>query len=316
MKEIIVIAVGGNSLVDEGSRHISYEEQLKRVRLTAVRIASIMEREYTVAITHGNGPQVGHILLQSSYAKKVDPFIPEIPLDIANAYTQASIGYILAQTIENELKKRRNRKKITTVVTRVVVDKNDPAFDNPTKFIGPWYPKEEAKILEKEYGWIMKEDSGRGYRRVVPSPEPKKIVEIETIRTLIQKRVSVVCVGGGGIPVIEEDGEYRGVSAVIDKDLASSLLAEGIKAVIFLISTQVDAVYLDYGKPYARKIEKMTVKEAEKYLKEGHFPPGSMGPKIEAGIKFLSSGGKRVIITNPFYMVEALEGKKGTEIVP
>ncbi len=315
MKEYIVIAVGGNSLVEKGTRYISYEAQQKRVKLTAVRIAEIMEKDYTVAITHGNGPQVGDILLQSFFAKKQEPLLHETPLDIANAYTQASIGYILSQAIENELGKRKNKKRIATIVTRVVVDEEDSAFKNPTKFIGPWYTKEEAEELQKEYGWIMKEDSGRGYRRVVPSPMPKEIVEVETIKTLLSADISVICVGGGGIPVVRKNGELVGIHAVIDKDLASSLLATQINATTLLISTQVDAVYLNYGKPYAQKIKKITVKEAEKYLEEGQFPPGSMGPKIKAGIEFLKKGGKRVIITDPYHMVDALNGKEGTEIV-
>jgi len=267
-----------------------------------------------VVITHGNGPQVGFILLRSELASHV---LHTVPLDSCGADTQGAIGYMIQQSLYNEFLKRGMRKQAVTVVTQVVVDKDDPAFQNPTKPIGPFYTEEEAKRLAAERGWVVKDDAGRGWRRVVPSPIPQEIVEQEAIKALIEQGFVVIGVGGGGIPVVrQEDGSLRGVEAVIDKDYASSLLASGIGADLFLISTAVEKVALNYGQPNQVWLDRMTVAEAKRYLAEGHFPPGSMGPKIEAIIQFLERGGKEAIITSPENIERALAGETGTRIVP
>lgn len=316
MKEVVVIAIGGNSLVDIKDKFTPFEKQKQIINVTAKGIAEIIGMGYRVALTHGNGPQVGYLLLQSHYAQELQRELPPIPLDIASSYTQASIGYLLQQAISAELKEKKTNSEIVTVVSQVVVEKDDPAFKNPTKFIGTWYPKDKAKELREKMGWIMKKDSIRGYRRVVPSPEPKEIVEIESIKKLLNANISVICVGGGGIPVVRENGRLKGVAAVIDKDLASALLAKKLGASYLLISTQVEYVYTNFGKLTQRPIKKMTLKEAEEYLKEGEFPEGSMKPKIEASIRFIKAGGKKVVITDPHHIVSAFLGKTGTTIVP
>jgi carbamate kinase len=272
----------------------------------------MVEQGWKIAITHGNGPQVGFILLRSELASHV---LHTVPLDSCGAETQGSIGYMIQQSLYNELKKRSINKCIATVVTQVRVKKNDPAFKNPTKPIGPFYEEDKAEKCEKVRGWSMVEDADRGWRRVVPSPMPIRIIEQDVIKTLIAQGVVVIGVGGGGIPVVEEAGKLKGVEAVIDKDLASALLAVGIKADLFLISTAVEKVALNFGKHNERTLDKMTLAEAKKYHKEGHFPPGSMGPKIQAVINYLQNGGKKALITNPNNIERALLGKTGTWIV-
>ena len=315
MNKIAVVAIGGNSLIKD-KNHQTVEDQYEAVKETAVHIADLIESGFNVVITHGNGPQVGFILLRSEIARKVINLHP-VPLDACGADTQGAIGYAIQRALHNEFRKRGKEKDVVTVVTMVVVDKNDPAFQNPSKPIGPFYTEEEAKEKMEAEKWIMKEDAGRGWRRVVPSPIPRKIVEINAIKTLVEKGFVVVGVGGGGIPVIEdENGQIVGVEAVIDKDYASSLLARELGADYFIISTAVEKVYLNFGMPDQKPIDRMTLEEARKYLKEGHFKEGSMAPKIRAVIEFLEAGGKAAIITSPESIVRAIKGETGTWIVP
>jgi carbamate kinase len=311
MSKTAVIAIGGNSLIKD-EKHQTVPDQFEAARENCAPIANMIEQGWKIAITHGNGPQVGFILLRSELASHV---LHTVPLDSCGAETQGSIGYMLQQSLNNELKSRGINKQIATVVTQVVVKKNDPAFKNPTKPIGPFYEEDKAEKCEKVRGWSMVEDAGRGWRRVVPSPMPIRIIEQDVIKTLINQGIIVIGVGGGGIPVVEKAGKLKGVEAVIDKDLASALLAVGIKADIFLISTAVEKVALNFGKPNECALDKMTLAEAKRYYKEGHFPPGSMGPKIQAVINYLQNGGKKALITNPNNIERALLGKTGTWIV-
>jgi len=276
----------------------------------------MIEAGWDVAIGHGNGPQVGFILRRSEIAAKVEG-MHEVPLDVCGADSQGAIGYALQQTLQNELYKRGIKKSVATLVTQVLVDKDDPAFKNPTKPIGSFMDEPEAHRRHKEMGWEVVEDAGRGWRRVVASPIPKEVVEIDSVKILVDAGVVVITVGGGGIPVIDKgNGEYAGTAAVIDKDYASSLLAQLIKADLFLISTAVEKVALNFGKPDQRWIDRMTLSEAKRYLAEGsHFAKGSMAPKIQAIIWYLESGGKQALITNPENIGRALRGETGTWIV-
>ena len=312
MVEKAVVAIGGNSLIKDQD-HQTVPDQFEAIRETCTHVASMIERGWNVVITHGNGPQVGFSLLRSELASHL---LHTVPLDSCVADTQGTIGYMIQQSLYNEFKRRGIKKQATTVVTQVLVDKNDLAFQNPTKPIGPFYDEEKAQRYRDEQGWSIKEDAGRGWRRVVPSPIPVRIIEHDVIKTLVDQGVVVIAVGGGGIPVIEKDGELKGTTAVIDKDYASSLLAIGIKADLFLISTAVEKVALNFRKPNQKLLDKMTLKEAREYYEEDHFPPGSMGPKIQAIIKFLEKGGKEAIITNPENIERALRGKAGTRILP
>jgi carbamate kinase len=315
-KKVAVVAIGGNSLIKD-DKHKSVEDQYQAAKETTFHIADMIEAGWDVAIGHGNGPQVGFILRRSEIAAKVEG-MHEIPLDVCGADSQGAIGYALQQTLQNELFHRKIKKAVATVVTQVLVDKNDPAFKNPTKPIGSFMDEAEAKRRQKELGWSVVEDSGRGWRRVVASPLPKEVVELESVETLIKSGTVVVTVGGGGIPVIDTgDGEYAGTAAVIDKDFASSLLARLIKADLLLISTAVEKVALNFGKPDQKWIDRMSLAEAKKYLAEGtHFAKGSMAPKIQAIIWFLESGGKQALITNPENIGRALKGETGTWIMP
>jgi len=314
--KLAVLAIGGNSLIKD-KQHETVEDQYKAVCETAKHIVGMVEQGFDVVVTHGNGPQVGFILRRSEIAYKVEGIHP-VPLVNCGADTQGSIGYQIQQALDNEFMRRNIKKKAATVVTQVVVDKNDPAFKNPSKPIGTFYTKEEAEKLQKEHpDWVIINDAGRGYRRVVPSPMPKEIVEQEAIELLVKSGFSVIGVGGGGIPVIRnEKGELEGIDAVIDKDNASSLLAINIKADIFIISTAVEKVYLNFNKPNQKALDKITVAEAKKYIEEGHFAKGSMLPKIQAVIRFLEAGGKEAIITNPESLEKALKGETGTHIYP
>jgi len=313
MENVVVIAIGGNSLIKD-AEHMSVYDQYKAAGETSAHIAGVVQEDYRVVITHGNGPQVGFILLRSEAAKDI---LHQVPLDTCGADTQGAIGYQIAQTLDNELLRRRIDKKVAAVVTQTVVDKDDPGFQNPDKPIGPFYPEETAKEREAKEGWVVREDAGRGWRRVVPSPTPLEIIEEPAIRTLLENDILVVAVGGGGIPVIRKDnGDLEGVAAVIDKDRASCLLAKNLKAEKFIISTAVDKVAIHFGKPEQKDIDTMTVAEAKQYMEEGHFKPGSMKPKIEAAINFLEHGGKEVIITQPHLLEDAIRGKTGTHIVP
>jgi len=315
-RKVAVVAIGGNSLIKD-EKHRSVEDQYQAAKETTYHIADMIEAGWDVAIGHGNGPQVGFILRRSEIAAKVEG-MHEIPLDVCGADSQGAIGYALQQTLQNELFKRGIKKPVATVVTQVLVDKNDKAFQNPSKPIGSFMDETEAKRRVKELGWSVVEDAGRGWRRVVASPLPKEVVELESVETLIKAGTVVVTVGGGGIPVIDKgEGEYVGTAAVIDKDFASSLLARLIKADLLLISTAVEKVALNFGRPDQKWIDRMTLAEAKQYLAEGiHFAKGSMAPKIQAIIWYLEAGGKQALITNPQNIGRALKGETGTWIVP
>jgi len=311
MKKVVVIAIGGNSIIRAGQRG-TIVEQFENVNKTSEQIVSLYQLGYDVVITHGNGPQVGAMLLRSELASSQ---VYSEPLDVCVADTQGSMGYMLQQSIQNILQQNGVNVGIATVITQVVVDKLDPNFQKPNKPVGPFYTKEEAEIKIKEFDWKMVEDAARGYRRVVPSPIPIRIVEEEFIKSAIEKDYIVIAVGGGGIPVVYDDKKLTGVEAVIDKDRATSLLANRLKADIFVISTDADNVYLNYKKHDQIKLEKVKLDEIKKFYSEGHFPPGNMGPKIEAAINFLENGGQEVIITSPELLVEAVQGKAGTKII-
>ena len=315
-KKIAVVAIGGNSLIKD-KNHQTVEDQYQAAKETTYHIADMIEAGWDVAIGHGNGPQVGFILRRSEIAHKVEG-MHEVPVDVCGADSQGAIGYALQQTLQNELQRRGINKPVATVVTQVLVDKNDPAFRNPTKPIGGFMDEAEAKRRERELSWNVVEDAGRGWRRVIASPLPQEVVELESIKHLIEAGVIVVTVGGGGIPVIDAGNrELRGIAAVIDKDFASSLLAQLIHADLLLISTAVEKVALNFGKPDQRWIDRMSLAEAKQYLSEGtHFAKGSMAPKIQAIVWYLEAGGKQAIITNPENIGRALRGETGTLIVP
>jgi carbamate kinase len=315
-RKVAVVAIGGNSLIKD-KHHQTVEDQYQAAKETTQHIADMIEAGWDVAIGHGNGPQVGFILRRSEIAHKVEG-MHEIPLDVCGADTQGAIGYALQQTLQNELYRRDIKKPVATVITQVLVDKDDPAFKNPTKPIGGFMDEAEAIQRRNEMGWSVVEDAGRGWRRVVASPLPVEVVELDSVQALIDAGVVVITVGGGGIPVIDKgEGEYVGTAAVIDKDYASSLLARLINADLLLISTAVEKVALNFGKPEQRWIDKMTLAEAKQYLAEGtHFAKGSMAPKIQAIIWFMENGGKQAIITNPENIGKALKGETGTWIVP
>lgn len=308
---LVIIAIGGNSLITD-AKHMTVLDQYRAAGETSHHIAALVKEGYRIVITHGNGPQVGFILMRSEIAKTQ---LHQVPLESCVADTQGAIGYQVEQTLMNELRRQGIKKQMVSVVTQVVVDKNDPAFKNPTKPIGPFFSPEDAENHRKQDGWAVKEDAGRGWRRVVPSPKPLEIIEQDVINTLLQNDIVVIAVGGGGIPVVRKpNGDLQGCAAVIDKDLASCLLAKNLKADIFVISTGVDKVALNFGKPDQKFIDRMTVAEAEKYLAEGQFPAGSMGPKVAAAIDYLKNGGKHVIITQPHLLEDAIHGKTGTHI--
>jgi len=310
MSKVAVVAIGGNSLIKD-KQHVEVKYQWEAVRETCTHIADMIETGWNVVITHGNGPQVGFILRRNELAAHE---VHTTPMDLIVADTQGSIGYMLQQALNNEFARRGLERRAHTIVTQVLVDRNDPAFQNPTKPIGGFLTEEEAERFARE-GWPVIEDAGRGWRRVVPSPEPVEILEESAIRSAVQAGWVVIAVGGGGIPVIRnEKGELRGVAAVIDKDLASGLLATRIQADLFLISTAVEKVALNFGKPNQRWLDRMTVAEARQYLAEGHFAPGSMQPKIEAVIRYLEQTEGRALITSPENIVRALKGETGTWI--
>jgi len=310
----VVIALGGNALQEPGSPSTA-EAQLAVVRKTCSYLAELNAEGYEMTIVHGNGPQVGRLALSQSIAETENSDLPAMPFDVCNAMTQGYIGYQIQQCLRDALRRRKRDVPVVTLITQVVVDKNDTAFQNPTKPIGPFYTKEEADIISQEKGFSMKEDSGRGWRRLIASPEPKKIIELDSIKRLCDSTI-VILAGGGGVPVIENsDGSLSGIAAVIDKDLSADCFAEAIEADVFLILTGVDRVCINFGKPNQRELDYITVDEAKEYMEQGHFPPGSMLPKIMAGIRFASKfPGKRTIITSLYKALDALEGKAGTEI--
>lgn len=310
-----VIAIGGNSLVKDKA-HQSVQDQYKAVNETCKHIADMIQQDWTVAIGHGNGPQVGFVLRRSEIAYQVEG-IHEVPLDVCGADTQGATGYMLQQNLYNELLERNLDKKVATVVTQVEVDREDPAFQNPTKPIGSFMDQSQAMEKKENDGWSVLEDAGRGWRRVVPSPLPKRVVEEPAVKELVDAGMCVITVGGGGIPVVaDEAGKLVGIAAVIDKDYASSLLASAINAELLIISTAVEKVALNFGKPNQEWLDRMTLEEAKTYFSEGiHFAKGSMAPKIQACIWFLERGGKKAIITNPDNIGRALAGETGTQIV-
>ncbi|HTP01372.1 MAG TPA: carbamate kinase [Anaerolineales bacterium] len=314
-KKIAVIAIGGNSLIKD-PKHQSVEDQYEAAHESCIHIADMIEAGYEVVIGHGNGPQVGFILRRSEIAAKVEG-MHEIALDVCGADSQGAIGYALQQNLQNELRRRGISKPVATVVTQTLVDRNDPAFKSPSKPIGGFMDQAEGKRRQTEMGWTVVEDAGRGWRRVVASPLPQEIVEIEAIKALIAAGVIVISTGGGGIPVIRNSsGNLEGVAAVIDKDFGSSLLANNVGAELFVISTAVEKVALNFGKPDQKWLEKLNLDEAKRYLAEGtHFAKGSMAPKIQAIIRFLEGGGKQALITNPENIGRALKGETGTWIV-
>jgi carbamate kinase len=315
MEKLVIVAIGGNSLVRENGRD-SVQDQYEAVCETAVNIADMVAEGFNVVVTHGNGPQVGFGLRRSEIANEVAG-MPVVPLVNCGADTQGGIGYQIQQALTNEFARRGINKKVATVITQVEVSADDPNFISPTKPVGSVFTLEQAEKMKVEHpDWIFIEDSGRGYRRVVPSPQPIDIVEKDAIKTLINAGFVVIAVGGGGIPVVKkENNTYEGIDAVIDKDFATSLLAEQVHAETLIITTGVSRVCINFGKPNQKALEKITVKETKQYVLENHFPPGSMLPKIEASLSFLEKNGTRVIITNPESLKDAINEKAGTHIV-
>lgn len=311
MARTALVAVGGNSLIRAGEKG-TIAEQLANVRRTAEAILGLIRLGYRLVITHGNGPQVGAQLLRSERAS--DVVYPQ-PLDVCGAASQGEIGYLLTQALQNALDEAGMAVPVVGVVTQTIVSPDDPAMAHPTKPIGPFYSRADAEEKKRQLGWQIVEDAARGYRRVVPSPEPVEIVELDAIRDLVEQGVLVVCTGGGGIPVMRVEGKLMGVEAVIDKDRASALLASLLKVDVFAISTDTDFVYLNYRKPGQTPITAATPAEMEEHHRAGHFPPGNMGPKIESALRFLANGGQEAIITSYEHLCEAMTGLAGTHIV-
>ncbi|MBW2064878.1 MAG: carbamate kinase [Deltaproteobacteria bacterium] len=308
---LAVVAIGGNSLIKDKTK-IAMHHQYEAVKETAVYIADLIESGLDLVITHGNGPQVGFIYRRGELAQHE---LPLVPLDICGADTQGAIGYMIEMALSNELRKRGIKKEICAMVTMALVDRDDRSFKKPTKPIGSFLSKEEALANKEKYGWEVVEDAGRGFRRVVPSPVPREILELDVIRTLVERRYVLIAAGGGGIPVLKsEAGDLQAVEAVIDKDRASSLLARNLGAETFIISTSVDAAYLNFGEKDQRPLGQVNINDMKRYLEEGHFKPGSMRPKIESCIEFLEEGGNRAIITSPENLLKAVKGEKGTTI--
>lgn len=311
-KQLVVVALGGNAILQPGQKG-TFEEQMKNVHVTCEQLAQmVISGKYKIVVTHGNGPQVGNLLLQNEAGKEV---AAPMPLFVCGAESQGLIGFMMQQNLGNLLEEKgRSGIPIATVVTQVVVDKNDQAFTNPTKPVGPFYSADEAKALQEEKGYDVREDAGRGWRRVVPSPDPMEIYEKAAIRQLVDARSIVIASGGGGIPVVRENGKLVGVDAVIDKDLAGERLAADVGASIFMVLTDVDQVKLNYKTPEEKGLTQITMDEAKAYAAEGHFAKGSMEPKVRAAIRFIESGGERAVITSLDRAVDALEGKAGTTI--
>ena len=309
----LVLALGGNALIRAGEAG-TLEEQRRRISQAMAPTADLVTAGFASVITHGNGPMVGHLLLQMECARAV---VPPMPLFISDADTEGSLGYLIQQCLVNELHRRGQERGVVTVVTQVEVSADDPAFGAPDKPIGPFYPAGEAERLKTERGWHLMEDAGRGWRRVVPSPRPLTIIEQDIISYLLRGGIIVIAAGGGGVPVIRRpNGDLMGVEAVIDKDRASAVLAREISADLLIFLTAVEYVYLDYRQAGQRPLTTLTAPKLEKYLQAGHFAPGSMGPKIESALDFLSQGGRRVLITQPESLAAALQGVTGTHIFP
>ncbi len=308
----MLLAVGGNSLIREGEKG-TITEQRANAQRTAVQIAGLIRAGYGLVLTHGNGPQVGAALLRSERGASQ---VPSHPLDVCGASTQGEIGYLLQQALITELRAAGLHMPVATVVTQSLVSADDPSMQHPTKPIGPFYSLADIEERKRRYGWDIVEDASRGYRRVVPSPEPIGIVELDVIRSLVKQGVLVIACGGGGIPVVQTDTGLQGVEAVIDKDRASAWLAARLGVDLFVISTDTDRVYLDYRKPAQRPLEQIGAGQLEGYLKAGHFPPGNMGPKIESVLRFLRDGGKEAIITSCDNLCSAVGGTCGTHVFP
>ncbi|MFE1629842.1 carbamate kinase [Brevibacillus reuszeri] len=315
MEKLVIVAIGGNSLVKDNGRN-TIQDQYEAVCETAVNIADMVQEGYNVVVTHGNGPQVGFALQRCEIASEVAQ-MPLVPLVNCVADTQGGIGYQIQQALTNEFAKRGINKKVATVITQVEVSSEDPNFQNPTKPVGSFFTLEQTEEMQKEHtDWVFIEDSGRGYRRVVSSPKPIDIVEKDAIKSLIEAGYVVVAVGGGGIPVVKtNENTYEGIDAVIDKDFATSLLAEQIDAETLIITTGVPQVCINFGKPNQKALERITVEETKQYVAEEHFAKGSMLPKIEASLSFLEKNGTSVIITNPESLKDAIMNKAGTHIV-
>jgi carbamate kinase len=312
-KKIAVVAVGGNSLIKD-KQHQTVPDQYAAAVESMSHIAGMIEAGWEVLVTHGNGPQVGFILRRSELSLHE---LHVVPLDYCGADTQGAIGYMFQRALHNEFRKRGIKKEAATVVTQVLVDRNDPAFQNPSKPIGSFMDQAQAEQHRQADAWSVVEDAGRGWRRVVASPDPKRVIEAPAIQKLVEGGFVVICVGGGGIPVIEDEhGDLQGIEAVIDKDFSGALLANAVKADLLLITTAVEKVAIHFNKPDQQWLDKLTLAEARQYLAEGHFAKGSMGPKIEAIIRYLESGGKEALITDPANIGRALQGKTGTRIVP
>jgi carbamate kinase len=310
--KLIVIALGGNAVLKRGEKG-TYDEQYQNIKTSVGNIADLIVGGHKIVLTHGNGPQVGATLLRHEAAKSI---VPPFPLDACGAETQGFIGYMIQQALRNELKSRGIDKYVVTIITRVIVDKHDSAFQNPSKPIGPFYSKDEAaQILRQRPDLVVREDAGRGYRRVVPSPDPKIIAERYAIRALVDSGFVVVACGGGGIPIIEEGTQASGIEAVIDKDLAAQRLATLIGADVLMVLTDVAGAYINYGTARQEMITTITSGQLRNYLREGQFREGSMAPKVEAAIRFVESGGERAIIAELGSLTEALDGKTGTHVV-
>lgn len=309
----IVLAIGGNSLIRD-LQHMTVPDQYAAVVETVRHITDLLEKHYRIVITHGNGPQVGFLLLRSEHSRGL---LHQVPLDSIVADTQGALGYQIQQALENEFRRRGLRNVVATVVTQTLVDRDDPAFAAPSKPIGEFYTREQAEDRKRVENWVMAEDAGRGWRRVVASPRPVRIIEWEIVRHLAKDGYVVVAAGGGGIPVVADSrGLLTGVAAVIDKDLASAVLAGQLGADMLVISTQVEKVCLNFGKPNQRALDTLTVRAAKQYLAEGHFAPGSMQPKVEACIQFIEQGGREAVITCPAALSAALDGHTGTRVLP
>ena len=310
-KKSIILSIGGNVIIKRNETG-TVEEQFKNIRASFECVERLIEDSRSLVITHGNGPIVGNILIRNESAKGT---LPQMPLYVCDADSEGFVGFMLQQTLYNEFKKLKKPIEVVTIVTQTVVSKLDPAFKKPTKPVGPYYAKDEAGRIAQDKGFVMAEDSGRGWRRLVPSPKPVRIIESGVIKKLASSGVVVIAAGGGGIPVVEgPDKTIAGIDAVVDKDLATAILAKDLGTEVFINLTQIDRAYLNFNKPGQKGIDRMTIKEAKKHLKAGEFLPGSMAPKIEAAIEFIEGGGEEVIITSPEFLKDALEGRAGTRI--
>lgn len=307
----VVVALGGNAITrpeDDGSVATDYNN----LKASLSSIVGLVQRGYQVTLTHGNGPQVGNQMIRVEMSRGS---APDLPLDVVVADLQGGLGYMIERVLRNKFHQEKIQQPVCGLLTLVEVDRHDPALEDPSKFVGPFFPADEVETLRESRGWLMKEDKGRGWRRVVPSPDPIRVVETAEIRTLIEQGILMIVTGGGGIPVARHpDGFLRGVEAVVDKDLASAVLARDIQAAELFILTGVEQVALHFGTPEEKRLSKITPQEARAYLAEGHFPAGSMGPKIEAACRFVESGGRRALITDIFTLTDALDGKTGTWI--